>query len=270
VLIVLRFVVACLSLMLGLSSVLAQATGGTITDTGGWTVTIKANAFASPTYPGSAHMGFMAFPSGSIRRAGANAAWGAPDDSLGAALYTTDTFEIGPVIRYQAGRYSGQAKELRGLTDLRWSVEPGIYAQAWLVPDSLRARFELRRGFHGHEGVVGSFGLDAVQRYGAWTFSAGPRMQVADAEYMKSFYGVTQRDAAWNGRVAAYKPNAGLKSYGATGAATYRLNDAWSTTVSAQWERLTGPAANSPLIRNIGKRDQITVGVGLSYSFSWR
>jgi MipA family protein len=267
---VLRLALACLSMMITTLPGFAQATGGPITDTGGWTVTIKANAFASPTYPGSAHMGFMAFPSGSIRRAGTNAAWGAPDDSIGVALYDTGSFEIGPVIRYQAGRYSGQHKELRGLSDLRWSVEPGIYAQAWLVPDSLRARFELRRGFHGHEGVVGSFGLDAVQRYGAWTFSAGPRLQVADAEYMKSFYGVTQRDAAWNGRVAAYKPNAGVKSYGATAAASYKINDRWSTTVSAQWERLTGPAVDSPLIRNIGKRDQFTVGASVSYSFDWR
>jgi MipA family protein len=87
---------------------------------------------------------------------------------------------------------------------------------------------------------------------------------------MRSFYGVTQRDAAWNGRVAAYKPSAGVKSFGATGTATYRFNDAWSTTVSARWERLTGQAADSPLIRNIGKRDQITIGVGFSYSFTWK
>lgn len=270
----LRCILLFLCGLLSASPALAQksppASGGPISDTGGWTITLKANAFAGPTFPGSAKTGFIAYPSGSIRRAGTAATWGAPDDSLSFALYSPNNFEFGVVGRYQGGRYTGSHKDLRGLKDVRWSIEPGVYVQTWIVPDSLRARFELKRGFLGHEGILGTLGIDAVQKYGNWTFSAGPRLNVADQSYMKSWFGISQQEAAWNGRLAAYRPSAGVKSYGATGAITYRWNSAWATSLSVQWERLTGPAGNSPIVRTIGKRDQITVGVTASYSFDWR
>ena len=247
-----------------------SASGGPVTDSGGWIITLRANAVSGPKYPGSSEQGFIAYPSGSIRRAGTTPRFSAPDDGIGFALYETGTFSMGPVVRYQSGRYSGSNAELRGIQDAKWAVEPGLFAQIWAVPDVLRARFEIRRGFHGHEGVVGSFGLDLVQHYGSWTFSAGPRLTVADAAYMRSYFGVTPQDATWNPRVKAYRPDGGVKGYGAAGAATYKINESWSTTVNAGYERLQGEAAKSPIVKSFGKRDQITIGASLSYSFAWK
>lgn len=253
-----------------MAQVAQQQPGGPITDSGGWIITLKANAVSGPKYPGSADQGFIAYPSGSIRRAGTTPGFSAPDDGLGFALYETAAFKIGPVLRYQAGRYSGGNAELRGIHDAKWAVEPGVFAEIWAVPEILRARFEIRRGFHGHEGVVGNFGLDLVQRYGAWTLSGGPRVWLADKEYMRSYFGVTAQDAAWNRRVTAYNPGGGVKGYGAAGGVSYKFNESWSTTVEARYERLQGEAAKSPIVKSFGKRDQITLGASLSYSFSWK
>ena len=247
-----------------------QKAGGPISDSGGWIITLKANAFTGPKYPGSSEQGFVAYPSGSIRRAGTTPAFSVPDDGLGFALYETSVFRLGPVVRYQSGRYSGQNAELRGIRDARWAVEPGVFAEIWAVPEVLRARFEIRRGFHGHEGVVGNFGVDLVQRFGSWTFSGGPRLSLADSTYMRSYFGVTPQDAAWNKRVTAYNPDGGIKGYGGAAAATYKFNDSWSTTLQAGYERLQGEAAKSPIVKSFGKRDQITVGASLSYSFNWK
>ncbi len=248
---------------------LQPATGGPITESGGWVVTLRANAVAGPKFPGASDLGFIAFPSGSIRRAGAPVRFSAPDDGLSFALYETDTFRAGVVARYQSGRYTGADTRLAGIRDAKWAIEPGAFAEIWAVPDTLRARFEIRRGFHGHEGVVGNFGLDLVQRYGQWTVSFGPRVSFADSEYMRAYYGVTQQDAAWNPRVAAYKPDGGVKGYGAAGAITYKFNESWSITAHASYERLAQPAARSPIVRQFGSRDQIGFGATLSYSFIW-
>ncbi len=247
-----------------------EVSGGPISDSGGWIVTVRGNAVASPKYPGSSDLGFIAYPSGSIRRAGSTPGYSAPDDGVGFALYETAAFKLGPVVRYQAGRYSGGNAELRGIHDLKWTVEPGVFAEIWAVPDVLRARFEIRRGFHGHEGIVGNFGLDLVQRFGAWTFSAGPRVSAGDSEYMNSTFGVTRQDAAWNPRVTPYKANGGIKGYGAAGAATYQFSESWSTTVHAGYERLVGDAAKSPIVTSLGSKDQIRFGAALSYSFGWK
>jgi outer membrane scaffolding protein for murein synthesis (MipA/OmpV family) len=246
------------------------ATGGLITDSGGWVVTLRANAVAGPTFPGASDLGFVAYPTGSIRRADAKVHFSSPDDGLGFALYETGVLRAGVVARYQQGRYLSDDRRLFGIRDAKWAIEPGVFAEIWAVPETLRARFELRRGFHGHEGVVGNFGLDLVQRLGSWTFSAGPRVAFADAEYMKSYFGVTAQDAAWNPRVAPYKPNGGVKGYGAAGAITYKFNESWSATGYASYERLAKPAADSPIVKSFGKRDQVGFGATLSYSFLWR
>ncbi|MGL4728565.1 MAG: MipA/OmpV family protein, partial [Bosea sp. (in: a-proteobacteria)] len=214
------------------------APGGPITDSGGWIVTLRANAVSGPKFPGSSDLGFIAYPTGSIRRVGSTQRFSAPDDGLNFALYENGFLRAGVVARYQAGRYTAADSRLAGIRDAKWAIEPGAFAEIWAIPDTVRARFEIRRGFHGHEGVVGNFGLDLVQRFGQWTFSAGPRVSFADADYMKSYFGVTAQDAAWNRRVTAYKPDGGIKGYGAAGAITYKFNDSWSLTTYASYERL--------------------------------
>lgn len=242
---------------------------GIISQTGGWIVTLKANAVAGPKYPGASDMGFIAYPSGSIRRADAEPAFSTPDDGLSWALYDTAAFKAGAVLRYQPGRYDGANRELRGIRDARWAVEPGVFAEYWPVKDVLRTRFELRRGFHGHEGVVATLGADVVQKLGALTLSAGPRVNLADSDYMRSYFGVTPRDAAWNPRVTAYRPKGGLKSLGASTAATYQWSPNVATTAYATYERLAAEPGKSPLVKAFGSRNQITIGATLSYSFSW-
>ena len=49
--------------------------------------------------------------------------------------------------------------------------------------------------------------------------------------------------------------------------ATYQWNDQWATTVRGAYDRLVGSAADSPITRNLGSRDQFTVGASASYSF---
>lgn len=244
--------------------------GDAISASGGWTITLKANAIAGPKYPGASDLGFLAYPSGSIRRAGTDAGFSAPDDGLGIALYETASFRLGPVVRYQPGRYDGSDSRLRGIRDARWAIEPGVFAELWPMPQTLRARFEIRRGFRGHEGAIATFGLDLVQHLGNWTFSAGPRAHVADSDYMRSYFGVTQRDAAWNPRVAPYRPGGGLRSVGAVAAVGYRLGENWSATVHAGYERLADRPGNSPIVKAFGSRNQVNFGATLSYSFAWK
>jgi outer membrane scaffolding protein for murein synthesis (MipA/OmpV family) len=249
---------------------LQPVTGTPVTDSGGWIVTLRANAIGGPKFPGASDMGFVAYPSGSIRRAGTPASFSVPDDGVSFALYDTGFIRAGVVARYQTGRYTADDRRLAGIRDAKWAIEPGAFVDIWAVPDTLRARFEIRRGFHGHEGVVGNFGLDLVQRMGQWTVSAGPRVYLADSEYMNSYFGVTGQDAAWNPRVKPYKPDGGLKGYGVAGAVTYQFSESWAVTGHARYERLAKQAADSPIVKSFGKRDQISFGATLSYSFLWR
>lgn len=232
----------------------------------GWIVTVRANVGAAPRFEGSDRSSLFAFPSLSIRRAGSPVRFSAPDDGLGIALYETPGFAVGPVVRYRAGRYTGDDRRLTGLDDVRWAVEPGLFLELW--PTSFaRARLEVRRGFNGHQGFVGTLGLDYVQRAGALTLSFGPRVEYGDKRFARDVYDITPFEAALNPFVTPYRAEAGFTSLGAAAALTYDWTPQISTTVYGGYRRLVGSAAENPVTENLGSRNQLNVGLRLSYSF---
>jgi outer membrane protein len=48
----------------------------------------------------------------------------------------------------------------------------------------------------------------------------------------------------------------------------YTFNPQWSTYAFMEYERLTGPAADSPLVIQRGSPNQFTYGLGATYSFT--
>ncbi|MDF2117983.1 MipA/OmpV family protein [Roseiarcaceae bacterium H3SJ34-1] len=233
----------------------------------GWLITVNAKTFVSPRYVGADRYSFIAFPTLSFRRPGEPLQWSSPDDSVGFAAFSSGGFNIGPVVAYRGGRYDGGNRELMGIHNVRWTLEPGVFASVWLLPDVLRAKVELRRGFRSEDGFVASFGADWLTNWQDFTFAIGPRADFADARSMRSRFGVTAQDSLNNPVFAAYQPGAGLYSAGAYGSLTWRYSKDWSFTAHGGWDRLTNGAANSPIVKATGSRNQFSVGVNASYTF---
>jgi outer membrane protein len=55
-----------------------------------------------------------------------------------------------------------------------------------------------------------------------------------------------------------------------TGGASYQLNSRWGLFGFARYERLMGDAARSPIVRELGSRNQLSGGIGLNYTFTVR
>jgi outer membrane protein len=233
----------------------------------GWLITVNAKTYVTPRYVGADRYSFIAFPTLSFRRPGEPLQWSSPDDSIGFAAFSSGAFNIGPVVTYRGGRYDGGNRELLGIHNVRWTLEPGVFASVWLLPDVLRAKVELRRGFRSEDGFVASFGADWLTNWQAFTFAVGPRANFADARSMRSRFGVTVQDSINNPVFAAYQPGAGLYSAGAYGSLTWRYSKDWSFVAYGGWDRLTNGAANSPIVRATGSRNQFTAGVTASYTF---
>lgn len=232
----------------------------------GWIVTLKGNLRAGPSYPGADDWSFIGFPSVSFRRAGTVERFSAPDDGLSFSFLDDSAFRFGVVGRFQGGRYLQDDRRLFGLEKIDWAVEPGLFVEYWPV-EFLRARVEVRRGVNGHEGFVADLGLDLVQRFGALTVSAGPRLALGDSEFTQTYFGVTPVEAALNGQVTPYDPSGGITSVGANASASYNWSEQWSTTAFISYERLVGDAADSPIVRRFGSENQVGVGLTISYSF---
>lgn len=231
-------------------------------------VTLNANGVLQPSFIGSDRMSASFFPSLSYRRADEPVRFTSPDDGISISIIDNPTFRVGPVFRFQSGRYYNDDNLLYGLRKKNFDVESGLFVEYWPLT-FIRARAELRHGFRDDSGLVGSVGVDYVQPVGRFVFSLGPRLYLGDKRYHDRWYGIRPDEAALNGRVSAYNPGGGVTAVGATAALTYRWNETWSTTGYVNYRHLVGDAADSPIVTKIGSKDQFTFGGRISYSFGY-
>ncbi len=135
------------------------------------------------------------------------------------------------------------------------------------LSDNLRVRAELRKGLTGHKGWIGVAGADFVLREGDdWLFSIGPRLTWSDDRYHDAWFGVTPTAALASG-LPAYDPGGGIQAYGTAAAFLMQLSPQWGIYTYAKYDRLVGDAADSPIVRQLGSRHQISAGVALTYTF---
>ena len=110
-------------------------------------------------------------------------------------------------------------------------------------------------------------GADFIMRDGdEWLFSVGPRVTWSDDRYQDVWFGVAPEDAGPSG-LPAYDPEGGIQAYGATASFLTQFTPRWGIMTYAKYDRLVGDAADSPVVREHGSRDQFSGGVALSYTF---
>jgi MipA family protein len=229
----------------------------------GRALSVSVKARVAPDYMGSDD--YSISPSGSISFSpDPNKRFSAPDDGVSIALFGDEAFAVGLAGRLRSGRDNDD--DLRGFEEVDWAVEAGPFVN-WWPTDWLRLRAEARRGFGGHEGWVADFGADAVASDGRWTFSAGPRLRWADDEFTQTYFDVTPVEAARSPfRLAPYRAEGGVASAGVLASAEYRWSDRWSVTADADYRRLMGDGADSPIVARLGSEDQFSASIGVRYA----
>jgi MipA family protein len=234
----------------------------------GWVATLKANAGILPDWEGAKSYSFLAYPSVSLVRADA-LEWSSPDDGLDFSIYDAHGFSIGPVAAYELGRYrNDDPRRLFGIHDVPWTIEPGVFAEFWAIPNTFRARLEIRHGLGSGNGFVADAAADYLLHFGPTTFALGPRLSLGDQEYMRRQFGVTLTDSLQNGSVTPFKPDGGLKSAGLATSVTYDFSKQWSAVAYGGYDRLVADAGKSPLVKKLGSPDQFHAGLTVNYSFS--
>jgi MipA family protein len=228
-------------------------------------VTIGVGAQVYPKFPGGDELGLFPMPIIDFRREGEPLPFEAADDSFGFGLLGRDSrVNVGPAVRMVNKRTPedvGAPVDRVGRT-----VEVGAFAEAYVMP-AVRLRAEGRKGLGGHRGWSGEIMADYVMRGGeTWIASIGPRLRIADADYMNAFYGITPAAAVRTG-LPVYTADAGIQAVGAITTLRYQISPAIGVHSYAGYDRLTGDAAESPIVRGFGSRDQFSAGLGLSYSF---
>jgi outer membrane scaffolding protein for murein synthesis (MipA/OmpV family) len=165
-------------------------------------------------------------------------------------------------------RDSSDYHGLKGLHDVKWGAEAGLFAEFYPT-GWLRVRGEVRRGIRTHNGYVGDLAVDAFTDITPRIrISGGPRLSAATSDYFKAYYGVSDAESLTSG-LSPYSPGGGFKSVGVGGAITWKTTDKVTTSLFGEYARLLGPAADSSLVKEHGSADQFMVGVSATYRFDF-
>ena len=229
-------------------------------------VTLGIGAQTYPQYPGADTYGIAPLPIIGLRRPDDPIAFSSGDDSAGLALLRYDSvINFGPVVHLQNKRQEEDVGAAVG--DVPFTVEVGGFVS--INPSrNFRLRAELRRGVGGHDGWVGSAGADIIFRDDRnYIFAIGPRVRWADNRYNDAYFGVTPAVAAATG-LATLDLDGGIYAVGGVANLTYRLGRNWGVQGYAGYDRLVRDAADSPIVRNFGSRDQFSGGAGLWIEFT--
>lgn len=177
-------------------------------------------------------------------------------------------FKAGPVVKYKGGREeSDDRSALTGMGEIDDTAEVGGFATyRW---GQFEGKVEARQALGGHEGAVVDAGVNMLmtQNY-PWFFAFGPKVTWASEDYNQAYFGVDAGQAARSG-YARYDADSGIKSVGFGGIANYVVDKNWVLTGFANYERLQDLATDSPLIDRKGDANQLMVGVGVGYKFSF-
>ena len=248
----------------GLSALTLFAGTAAAQDSATHRVRVGIGAQVQPEYPGADKSSVGPLVDVSVARQGEPFEFGAPDDSFDISLVDTGGFSAGPALALTGKRKESDVGAPVGTVGR--TVEVGAFVQAFLA-DHFRIRGEVRQGLGGHEGLVGSLGADAVLRDGdRYDFSIGPRLLFSSGKYQRAYFGVSEAVADVTD-LPEYDPDGGIHGYGVTSGFHFALGPRWGLFGYGRYERLTGDAKRSPIVREFGSPNQLSGGLGISHTF---
>ena len=232
----------------------------------GWTLdSVRAGVRYAPDYLGSDD--YRAWLTGAVvisRRDAAPSPFGAPDDGISLGLIGKGPLTAGLAGRWRSSRDDDD--DLRGFDKIDGTVEAGVFVN-WWPDDWLRLRAEVRRGFGGHDDWVGDLGADAIARGDRWVLTAGPRLGWGDASFTRQYFAVTPLEASRSPLgIQPFAPDEATWSPGALVSAEYRVNERWSLQAVGTYRRVTGEAADSPIVAGLGSPDQFSASLSARFT----
>lgn len=181
------------------------------------------------------------------------------------ALIQLPWLKAGPLAAYRPGRKEDDSHRLKGLGDIDDAFDLGAFARfefgGWSTEISAR------QDVSGDGGALVDIGAGyALPVSESITLSAGVDATWASDDYMASNFGITRRQAA-RSRYDQYKAEAGFKDVGVSLGARYALTERWAVTAGANYSRLLGDAADSPIVKDGGSANQFVGFLAVTYRF---
>lgn len=267
-----RLGIAALSMMT-LSILHHSARGDEVTklrDT--WDITLGGGASVEPSYEGGRdHVvdPLPYFDASWYDINGRERMFVSVDDGAGIDVLSTGKWTAGPLLFWRPGRGVSDSSDLRGLDYVESSFQGGAFVE--YDPHDccdifLRVRHDILSDSNGtFVDLGGEVNAPIAEKH--WYAGLKVVSTWANNSGLQPMFGITPAQSTTSG-LTAYKPDSGFRDISLQPSLTYQFNETWATQFFVNYERLLGPAADSPLIRNRGTPDQFSGGLLLLFHFN--
>ncbi len=257
--------VSVAGLVLALVSGAAKADGPPAGAKQDWTFIVGGGGLYAPDYQGSDDYEFRALPY--IRVQYQDWLVFSVPEGLKVTAVEQGAFKAGAIAGWRFDRDAGDNVALAGWGDVDGAVELGAFADVKI--DAFKLSLEARQGVSGDDtGLIATLSARYETRIAGTIISVGPKVSWVDDDYAQTYFGITPAQAAASALgYAPYAADGGVKDYGVGLTVVQPLGGAWSLTAIASVSRLTGDAADSPIVAVQGSETQVTLGLFAGYRF---
>jgi MipA family protein len=226
-----------------------------------WEVSIGGGAAAGPVFPGAARYRTEPIFLGSLAYRGLAYLGQA---GLGSSEIFSPGFHFGPVVDFTGERNETSDKHLRGLGNIAPTIAAGAIG-LWRFEGFELIGIVRQSVIHTNYGLVGRVQFDRRITLipGTLTLLAGPEADFGNGRYERTWFGVSQKQAAASG-LPAYTPIGGVADAGLLLNLDYRYSEHILVRTFGEFRWLFGAAAKSPIVQN---NAQAIFGVGVAYNF---
>jgi len=183
------------------------------------------------------------------------------------SVLTSDTaWELGPVLQYRSKRDDVDNSRVDQLKEVDAATEAGAFL-GWKADRLSLSTTYVTDVSDEHSGDVwyinGFYEIPVDEQF---RLSFGAYTTWASDDYMETYFGVDSADAARSG-LPQYKASSGFKDAGMLLIGNYKFNPHWGMAGLLNYTRLLNDAEDSPLVKDVGDKNQYRAFVAVTYSF---
>jgi outer membrane scaffolding protein for murein synthesis (MipA/OmpV family) len=173
---------------------------------------------------------------------------------------------FGAMLKYDMGREANDNPALRRLPEIDGGLDAGVFVAYDLGSVSLGLSVLQDMGDR-HEGTLAEVELGYMRALSAQLLG---QVEVsatwADDNYTQAYFGVTRAEAQASG-LREFAASGGMKDVGAAVSLHYLLSEHWRVTGRLAYRTLLGDAADGPLVKDEGSKNQSSAALFVTYQF---
>ena len=231
---------------------------------GDWSIMLGGLTSVRPKYIGSDQYKINGFPLIDIKYK--NISFLNYQEGLGINLLYAPSFRVGIAFNYYGSRDQNDSDKLQGLSDINGGVNVGAFGNVSF--GKFYAKLKIRQDIsNNHNGLIISGRL-------GYKTSLTEKLRVninigttfANENYMNTYFGISNIQSSASG-LSQFNAGSSIKDFEGGLNFIYPVYKNWTALAFTKYVRLLNDAASSPLVKVIGSKNQLKLGLGIAYRF---